>query len=250
MILRAAILGTAIHHFEASEDLAEKISRFAPRSLSPDDVHVRAFLAANSRPSKDGILRIRDKAIRKLAKLYPGAPLMRNHDMMWAFSMPVGRVFDARTQTADDKATELVLPFYVAKNDPTGDQIAKYIDTGIYSESSIHGYFSSADCSICGKSLDETQKEHCSEHNPGDEYGGETAMIELDDPTEAPEFSLCWSGRLAGTRALSQPVPGTLTVREFVERRSGWIASIAGRRKPETNGKGGWLDSILVTRAA
>lgn len=245
MILRAAILGTLARDFVAGADLAAKISRWSPRPIDPEQVHVRTFLAANSRPSKDNFLRIREKAISKFAELYPGAPVMRNHDMMWGFSMPIGTVFDGVARTAEDKHRELLLPFYLARNDEMGDMAAKYIDLGIWKESSIHGLFAVAECSICKKSLDQSEKDCCTEHEPGEEYSGESALIELDKPTEAPEFSLCWSGRLAGTRALSQAMPGTLTVREFMERRSSWLARITGRprRRP-------WLESILVTKAA
>lgn len=250
MILRAAILGGFVRDYQAA-DQEEKIARFTPRGIDLDRVHVRSFLAANSRPSKDGMLRIREKAMSRFAKLYPGAPLMRNHGLWSSDDMPVGRVFDAHTRTADDKARELILSAYFLKGDEEGDRMADKIDAGIWSETSIHGAFSVFDCSICGKTLDPSEKNACTEHEPGTEYGGEMARIELDEPTEAPEFSLCWSGRLAGTRALSQHMAGTVTVSQLMEQRSpSWLGQIQTmKRKQEAHTTGGWLDSLLVTAA-
>ena len=223
MILRATMIGSLARGYEMVGNVAEKIARAAQRPIDPQRVHVRTFLAANSRPSKDGMIRIREKAIRKFAKLYPGAPLMRNHGLFDSDDMPIGRVFDAAHETQDDKAENLMLSFYTARDDEIGDRAARNVDLGIWSESSIHGYFETFDCSICGKSLDMDRDEHCSEHEIGTEYDGEMARIELDDPSEAPEFSLCWSGRLAGTRALAQEIPDTVSAFKFIAQRRSWL---------------------------
>jgi len=255
MILRAALIGHADPTFKPGgwqlADFAERIS-WAPRPVNPEQVHVRSFLAANSRPSKDNVLRIREQAIRRFAKLYPGAPVLRNHGTsflgMIGDDMPIGTVFDAQHRVADDKAAELILPMYFARDDEVGDHAARYIDLGIWKESSIHGFFDTFECSLCGKSFDPSKKEHCDEHVPGDEYEGKPCLIELDDPTEAPEFSLCWSGRLAGTRALAQEVPGTTTVRKLMESRSAWLPSIL--KRPLAAQPRPWLSGILESRAA
>jgi len=253
-LLRASIVGHsvvgAMDSLWAQRDpqALEKINLFAPKPIDLEQIHVRTFLAANSRPSKDNVLRIREKAINKFAKLYPGAPVLRNHGTsflgMIGDDMPIGTVFDGSARTAEDKSRELVLPFYLARNDEIGDRAAKYIDLGIWKESSIHGMFSIFECSICGKSFG--GKDACSEHEPGQEYEKKQCLIELDDPTEAPEFSLCWSGRLAGTKALSQPVlgmPEALTLSQLMERRDGWLQKVLGRKQEKRERS--WLSGVL-----
>ena len=248
-ILRATLVGSLAPEPVlvklASEVTSERISRWSPKPIDPADVHVRAFLGANSRPSKDNFLRIKEKAIKKLARLYPGAPLMRNHESFTFGGMPIGTVFDAWSGTAPDKAEELYLGFYLARGDGLGDRAAKYIDLGIWKESSIHGYFSEFTCSLCEKSLDPEDDDCCSEHETGREYKGETALMELGEPTEAPEFSLCWSGRLAGTRALSRSIPGTTTVSKLMDKRAGWLAQL-GKARPEEviPSTGSWLSNL------
>jgi len=247
MILRAMMTGSLAKAHEFGMELTDKLQRWAPRAIDPGDVHVRTFLAAHSRPSRDEVLRIREGAIKKMARLYPGAPVLRNHGGAFGMSaedMPIARVFDAGTRAADDKAEELLLSFYSARGDEMGDRVARYVDLGLWMESSIHARFGEGFCSICGKTMDDTQRNCCSEHELGTEYDGEMARLELDAPLETPEFSLVWSGRLVGTRALAREIPGTMTVAQFARRRHSWLETITGR-KPGGNG---WLRTVAAAR--
>jgi hypothetical protein len=237
MIVRLVMTGALERPSRFASEIAERAAERHSIDLAAH--HVRTFLAAHSRPSRDGNLRIRANAIKKLAKLYPGAPVMRNHGMFGSDDMPIGTVFDASSRTAQADAQELLLSFYFLKNDEEGDRIARKIDSGIWKESSIQASFNRALCSICGESMDPSDDNHCTQHEPGEEYAGETAMMEFDDPSEAPEFSLCWSGRLAGTRALSNEDQGTVSAQRFMEYRRSWMAVM--HQEPASARRMAWM---------
>lgn len=245
--LRFAASGISVAMRELAPDIAAKVRHWSGGRRGLEDMHIRSFLAANSRPSKDGLLRIKDSGIKALAKIYPGAPVMRNHSLGGPFGggsddMPIGKVIDASTRADVEDSRALVLDFMMSKRDPLGDRAATLIDDGIWSESSVHVLFSEFGCSICGRSLDPEDDDPCDEHTPGEKYGKEFARIELDGPEEAPEFSLCWSGRLEGTRALSRELPGAVTPDKFMEIRASWIESLTGRRVPAA---GGWAAKVF-----
>jgi hypothetical protein len=250
--IRFAVAGISIPMRELAPDISAKVKHYSGGKRGLEDMHVRSFVAANSRPSKDGLLRIKESGIKALVAMYPGAPVMRNHSLGGPFGggsddMPLGKVIDASTRPGTKDSTELVLDFMMSKRDPLGDRAATLIDDGIWSECSIHALFNDYDCSICGKTLDPEGDDPCDEHVPGRKYKNEMARIELDAPEEAPEFSLCWSGRLEGTRALSREMPGTMTAVQFMEKRTTWIEGLLGRRAHGTQVASAWASTVFAS---
>lgn len=157
------------------------INRQALRPLTLDEVFTFRLAACDTRPDRDHE-RFSRKALDKLAKLFVGRPVLRDH--RWSAGAQTARVYAAEVEEREDEA-RLVLRAYMPRTEATADTI-RAIETGMLREASVGCLMSKAICSICG--TDKT-KSSCG-HIPGRTYDGKTCVVDLDEPEDAYECSL------------------------------------------------------------
>ena len=197
----------------SAEHLAKISAATGLEGIDAGSVHIRKVRMANDQPSVDRRLQIKTAALAQMAAMYPGQPVMRNHNTWGSDDLPVARVLDAFT-TAEGGKHYLDGHVYFARNAVDDVHISRS-EMAIYREMSIAAYFREFECSVCG-----APDGDC-EHAPGKLYDNVLCTMMLGDPEEVEELSIAWKGRLAFTsmQMSRRKERGAVGVEELLAKR-------------------------------
>lgn len=164
------------------------INRWARKTLSVDDVHVRGSYVCNDQ--RDYYYsRFTEGALNEAAELIVGAPKMRMHNTRTG--SPEGRTFDAQVVTRDGKRW-LRTSWYTLAN-AAGNDLVERVDGGMDDQDSIGWSCIGADCTECGEPI------WACRHIPGDIYSRGFAEFEFSGLTRVAEDSFVHQGGQKGT---------------------------------------------------
>ena len=170
----------------ANEKEMALINTYSRRTLTPDEVYTFNVILCDNDIDRDGE-RFTEKALKTLSELFIGKTGIFDHNpsaenqAARIFSTEVVRDGSRKNALGEDYCY-LEAKAYMLKNEKTASLIDE-IDGGIKKEVSVGCSMKTKTCSICG-----TQKGLCS-HRAGVEYDGKICFFELDDPTDAYEWS-------------------------------------------------------------
>ncbi len=180
------ISDTKIKKSLATAEDMKLINTYARRTLSPDEVYTFSVILCDNDVDRDGE-RFTEKALSALATLFVGRTGIFDHNP--TAQNQAARIFSTEVVTDSSKKNALGRDYcyleakaYMLKTEKNANLINE-IDGGIKKEVSIGCSMKTKTCSICG-----TQKGLCS-HRAGGEYDGKLCFFELDDPTDAYEWS-------------------------------------------------------------
>lgn len=180
------ISDTKIKKSLATAEDMKLINTYARRTLSPDEVYTFSVILCDNDVDRDGE-RFTEKALSTLATLFVGRTGIFDHNP--TAQNQAARIFSTEVVTDSSKKNALGRDYcyleakaYMLKTEKNANLINE-IDGGIKKEVSIGCSMKTKTCSICG-----TQKGLCS-HRAGGEYDGKLCFFELDDPTDAYEWS-------------------------------------------------------------
>jgi len=173
-----------------SDDLLALVNQYAPAGeamLTAEDVYVRSAMVCNDIVDHYST-RFTERALGQIVELLPGVNMMRNHNEYASSDLPVGRFIKAEL-VRDGGRTFVRAWFYYLKGDEFGDQMERYIRSGIWREVSISWWMKSFTCDVDGKPVGE------SSYYPGQELtDGRTVVGIMDDVVEVNEVSLVARG--------------------------------------------------------
>lgn len=169
----------------AAEELAY-INRFAKTELTAQDVYVFSVRLCDNEVDRD-FERFDATALEKLGELFVGKSGLFDHQ--WSAEGQTARIYRTeliqepavRTQ-AGDGSCWLKAWAYMLRTEKNQDLIAE-IEGGIKKEVSVGCSVARSVCSICG-----AQSGAC-EHVKGQHYGGKLCYFQLEEPTDAYEWS-------------------------------------------------------------
>lgn len=173
---------------KATPDDLAKISTFARREMSEDELYIFNVALCNNDIDRDNEC-FSVNALKELAPMFVGKTGISDHSMRSADQR--ARIFDTWVERVDGEKTaggeplyRLMAKVYMLNNEQNASLIAD-IDAGIKKEVSVSCSMGSAVCSICGK---DKRHEGCT-HIAGKMYGDKMCFITLDDASDAYEFS-------------------------------------------------------------
>lgn len=170
------------------KDTKEKISRLTRRDFSDDEIYTFPVTLCDNKIDRDNE-RFSDDALRKMAELFVGRPIIIDHDP--SASNQTARIYDAEVITDTAETTDYGAPYtylkgyaYMVRTADNADTITR-IDGGILKEVSVSCSARHKTCSVCGADL---LKAPC-EHRKGETYDGKICHAVLDGITDAYELS-------------------------------------------------------------
>lgn len=177
----------------------DAINQHALVPLAAEDVIVRGALVANDQVDSYYTQFTAD-ALRQVATMLPGKPVMRNHDgsVDNSLGLPVGKWYAATVEQRDGVTWARGL-FYMVR-DPETDSLARRMDAGIINEVSLAWYIGEMQCSICNR---DPMDPMCA-HAPGVMYDGQLCVAMMPSVRSVEEASLVWKGGQYGT-AIEMP---------------------------------------------
>ena len=169
----------------AAEELA-RINQFAKAELTAADVYVFSVRLCDNEVDRD-FERFDEAALEKLGELFVGKSGLFDHQ--WSAEGQTARIYrtevvrePARVTAAGDGYCWLKAWAYMLRTEKNQDLIAE-IEGGIKKEVSVGCSVARSACSICGASGGSC------EHVKGQYYGGKLCYFQLEDPTDAYEWS-------------------------------------------------------------
>ena len=175
---------------DVGDDLLALVNQYAPAGeamLTADDVYVRSAMICNDMVDHYST-QFTENALRQIVDLIPGVNLMRNHNEYASDDLPRGRFIKAELVREAGKVFVRGW-FYFLKGDAFGDQLERYIRSGIWREVSISWWMRSFTCDIDGKPVGE------SSYYPGQALSdGRVVIGIMDDVVEVNEVSLVARG--------------------------------------------------------
>lgn len=169
----------------AAEELA-RINQFAKAELAAADVYVFSVRLCDNEVDRD-FERFDEAALEKLGELFVGKSGLFDHQ--WSAEGQTARIY--RTEVIREPAVKtqagdcgcwLKAWAYMLRTEKNQDLIAE-IEGGIKKEVSVGCSVARSACSICGASGGSC------EHVKGQYYGGKLCYFQLEDPTDAYEWS-------------------------------------------------------------
>lgn len=168
-----------------AEELA-RINQFAKAELTAADVYVFSVRLCDNEVDRD-FERFDEAALEKLGELFVGKSGLFDHQ--WSAEGQTARIY--RTEVIREPAVKtqagdcgcwLKAWAYMLRTEKNQDLIAE-IEGGIKKEVSVGCSVARSACSICGASGGSC------EHVKGQYYGGKLCYFQLEDPTDAYEWS-------------------------------------------------------------
>lgn len=169
----------------AAEELA-RINQFAKAELTAADVYVFSVRLCDNEVDRD-FERFDGAALEKLGELFVGKSGLFDHQ--WSAEGQTARIY--RTEVIREPAVKTLAGdcgcwlkawAYMLRTEKNQDLIAE-IEGGIKKEVSVGCSVARSACSICGASGGSC------EHVKGQYYGGKLCYFQLEDPTDAYEWS-------------------------------------------------------------
>lgn len=171
-----------------TDEVLEKINRFAVTELTASQVYCFSVLLCDNEVDRDGE-RFSKASLEKLAELYIGKTGIFDHDPKG--SNQTARIFDTavtedtkRKTAAGESYCALMGYAYMVRTDDNKSLITE-IDGGIKKEVSVGCSVARKICSVCGADV----LKHACTHQRGKTYGGRLCYITLEEPTDAYEWS-------------------------------------------------------------
>lgn len=167
----------------ADEQELAAINRHTLRELSAEEVFTFSLAACDNQIDRDDE-RFSDATLHELAQMYPGKPVLLDHN--WSAKDQSGRVYAAEVREDEARAgvKRLILRCFVPRLEATKDFI-EAIETGLKKECSVGCAVKHRKCSICG----EDYYESCL-HIRGQEYNGQRCHVVLEGAADAYEVSM------------------------------------------------------------
>lgn len=166
---------------KATKEDLELINKFTRKDMTADEVYVFPIVLCSNRIDRDNE-RFDDEALEKLADLYIGKTIIRDH--LPSTDNQTARIF--RTQVEDKGGGVKCLTAFAYLPVTEGNkEIIAQLDAGIKKEVSVGCACSRAVCSVCGK---DRFKGGCI-HTAGKVYGGNKCYYTLGGITDAYEVS-------------------------------------------------------------
>ncbi|MDD4564779.1 MAG: hypothetical protein PHE79_04810 [Eubacteriales bacterium] len=171
------------------------INQYSVKTLSPEDVFCFSVILCDNEVDRD-IERFTNSSLGKLAPMFLGKSGLFDH--RWSAEKQTARLY--RTELVDLEGKTLLGEqkkgirgsAYMLKTETTAPVI-EAIEGGILKEVSVGCAMGKCTCSICGGKFRyswELGKRICeNEHIIGMEYDGKACVGDLNDPTDAYEFS-------------------------------------------------------------
>ena len=157
------------------------INRQTLRELSAEEVFPFRLAACDNQVDRD-YERFTDDALEGLAPLFVGKTVLLDHQ--WSAASQTARVYGASVEQQGD-VKRLILRCYMLRTAQSAGTVAA-IEGGILRECSVGCTVERVRCSVCGAD----QAKACCEHVPGQTYGGQLCVMELDGAKDAYEVSL------------------------------------------------------------
>lgn len=171
-----------------TDEVLEKINRFAVTELTAEKVYCFSVLLCDNDVDRDGE-RFSKAALEKLSQLFVGRTGIFDHDPKG--HNQTARIFDtelrensARKTAAGESYCALMGFAYMVRTEDNRSLIAE-IDGGIKKEVSVGCSVARKICSVCGTDI----LRHSCSHKRGRTYGGKLCYITLEEPTDAYEWS-------------------------------------------------------------
>ena len=179
---------------DAAADI-ELINKYSKKTLMPDEVYVYSLILCDNDVDRD-MERFTDKTLEKLAPMFLGKSGLSDH--RWSSKEQHSRIYrtsvekTGQTNTLGEHFAVLRADAYMLKTEDTASMI-EAIEGGIIKEVSVGCRVSECNCSICKKPLKfdwRTWTEQCETgHIKGQTYDGKLCVGNLENPTDAFEFS-------------------------------------------------------------
>jgi len=175
----------AVTGMPAQEDM-ELINQYTRTKLAAEDVYVFQSVLCDNEIDRDGE-RFSTAALETMKELFLGKTGLFDHS--GKSGDQVMRVFDTavthspeRTTGAGEPYAALTAKVYLLRGGETAALIRE-IDGGIKKEVSVSCAVKRVTCSVCGEAM-----QRCG-HKKGELYEGKLCYAQLDEPTDAYEFS-------------------------------------------------------------
>lgn len=161
----------------------DEINRYTLRELTAEEVFTFRLAACDNQVDRDDE-RFTDETLEQLAQLYPGKPVLLDHN--WSAKDQSARIYGAEVRTDPVRAgvKQLILRCYIPRLRNTENAIAA-IETGLRKECSVGCAVRIRKCSICGGDY----YENCL-HIKGQEYNGQRCHVNLSGAEDAYEVSM------------------------------------------------------------
>lgn len=166
---------------KATKEDLELINKFTRKDMTADEVYVFPIVLCSNRIDRDNE-RFDDEALEKLADLYIGKTIIRDH--LPSTDNQTARIFRTRIEDKGGGVKCLTAFAYLPVTEGNKEIIAQ-LDAGIKKEVSVGCACSRAVCSVCGK---DRFKGGCI-HTAGKVYGGNKCYYTLGGITDAYEVS-------------------------------------------------------------
>lgn len=173
---------------DAAADI-ELINTYSRKKLTPEEVYCFSVILCDNEVDRD-YERFPTETLEKLSGLFVGKTGISDH--RWEASGQVARLYRAHVEKAAGK-NRLGEPLYALMGSAymlrteNNQPLIEAIEGGIVKEVSIACAIHSCTCSICGEKMCGALCENG--HRKGEEYEGRLCVGELNDPTDAYEFS-------------------------------------------------------------
>lgn len=181
-------MDTQYKGLEPTDEVMEKINRFAVSPLTAEQVFCFRVVLCDNRIDRD-LERFSRKALDALAKLYIGKTGIFDHDPRG--TKQNARIYDTevreypdRTAAGGESCAQLIGYAYMVRTDDNRSLIAE-ISGGIKKEVSVGCAVAKKLCSVCGSDV---SRKSCG-HVKGRTYGGRLCYLTLEEPVDAYEWS-------------------------------------------------------------
>lgn len=186
--------GLSVKKADAAADI-DLINQFSVKTLTPEDVYCFSVVLCDNDVDRD-VERFTDKTLEKLAELFVGKTGISDHH--WSADRQIARLYRAEVKTTTEKNAlgeplkQLVGSAYMIRNE-ANQPIIDAIDGGIMKEVSVSCSVSKSVCSVCKQPLNFDWRSwtyQCETgHIKGETYDGKICVADLEEPTDAYEFS-------------------------------------------------------------
>lgn len=164
-----------------------KINALAQKQLKADEIFTFSVVLCDNEIDRD-FERFTTEALYSLSDMFVGKSGIFDHSLKG--SDQTARIYHCYVKVFEDRLNSFGEPYaclraeaYMPRLNKNFDLIAE-IESGIKKEVSVGCAVSSMRCSVCG----EDARKGC-EHQKGKKYGGAVCCVELDNPTDAYEWS-------------------------------------------------------------
>lgn len=177
-----------IQSSQISPQQLEQINRYTRRDFQPEELFSFPVILCDNEVDRDGEA-FSDQALEELAPLFVGKTGIFDHQP--SGKNQTARIYAASVVEEPGRRTSFGAPYrvlrahaYMVRSDRCKDLILE-IESGIKKEVSVGCRMGRRSCSICGADLADG---YCG-HTPGQDYGGKTCHVVLEQPEDAYEWS-------------------------------------------------------------